>query len=793
MHQHPYLRLVTPSATVRAPVRRSSLTLASILPETPIAQSALMADLFNSLAPGESLEFTHTVCNVATAPVVSTADGGPPPRYGLRIAACSRQSDHPHFAARAFASLRAACGHMHLTDAGETALPALPFRWQASLAPLRAMLRPAPGVVSVRDESPWQLPHPANLPGWALSALLDEPLDLPGEVRLVLRIARFTLAEADCEKLARLAHRLQSGQVLLYEPRSRTADAAAARELLEPTLALMRQWMRHAAGWTLDCRLEASGELSRAALQRLAWDVVGQRPVHIQAGGRDHECGVTTGGLPSAGFTSAVLSAQGLPGLLPAPHLLPALGVPRHYAPPASFMPVAEGAPVGRTVCGAQSVPFAVPHHSRSRHVAIVGATGSGKSSLMLRLLAEDMASPARPGIGLIDPHGMLYAEVLRLIPRDRVDDVVLVDVTSEQATPCLNPLSGTRDPAHARFMADEIVSLVDALFEGRDTSGPATRGHLKNILLLAMSSPGRDATLMDVMRIIEDADFGDWLAGECADRKVAAAWRLFRNSNGEHGHKNWLPYLLPRLAPFVDSPVMKRLLSRPRSSFNVGEAMERGKILLFNFSKSVLGDTECRIAGSLVLARIFAASLARRPASGRALRPFHLFVDEFQSFATDSVPRLFAEARKFGLCLTTANQSLGQLLNRYGHSSIGQALLANTATKFLFRLGPSDIGVLSPYFAPAFSAPDMANLADGQAVVCAAAGGRPMPPFVARIDRPQPDSALHEAPWYVQALSDERYGCSLEHANGEIAALFDMQSESLAASEDPTSALADR
>ena len=131
---------------------------------------------------------------------------------------------------------------------------------------------------------------------------------------------------------------------------------------------------------------------------------------------------------------------------------------------------------------------MALPADCRSRHVALFGATGSGKSSLLTQMIVEDISDPHRNcGVGLIDPHGDLYQRVLAMIPQERADDLVLVDASDLTSTVCLNPLEGMQDdPLHAQFIVGEIMSLIDLLFESKDTSGPMLRSNLRYLLLLS-------------------------------------------------------------------------------------------------------------------------------------------------------------------------------------------------------------------------------------------------------------------------------------------------------------------
>jgi hypothetical protein len=225
----------------------------------------------------------------------------------------------------------------------------------------------------------------------------------------------------------------------------------------------------------------------------------------------------------------------------------------------------------------------------------------------------------------------------------------------------------------------------------------------------------------------------------------------------------------------------MKRLINRPDSTIDLSKAMQEKKIVLFNLNKGLLSEIECQVLGSLVLSMFFSAALRRAHVPENKRTQFHLYVDEFATFANDSTPRLFSEARKFNLCLNVAFQSLSQLENRWGRSNVGTSLLANTATKFLMRLGPDDVSTLEPYFAPQFDAAAMTSLADFHAVACMTKNSRPIPPFVLKTNFANSDSAKHAAKGEIEQISRMKYNVPVESANRELCSLYELEMSSLA------------
>lgn len=756
-----------------------ALALASVrFDGSPAAFGGVLAQYFTCLGVGDRIEFVHVVEREPNAPACT---------YAMRVHIACRSEAEDVLERELAQALAVGCPAFHfvpVTTRAQVAGARAAVAYQYT--PAGVVLSANPGAVKFgqqarladlfEERAPGRerWPFPAPLANYSLTALLEEPLELPSYVELRVRIHGFALDKTRCNALYQSLLRVEAGTWHVFYPDSEIATYATAPELAEGAIALAKYWLRHPIGFAMDCVVTASHPLNALAQQRIIGDVFGRQPFRLVRAAQSPQ-----DPLEEPAFDWACAAVQGVPAIMPGRQQALALGVSRHYSPPLIIPPTA-GARFGATASGATSSRVALPYESRAQHVAIFGASGSGKSSLLARLIAEDINDRQRRcGIGLIDPHGDLYECVLRTIPASRAEDVVTVDLADAEHTACLNPLEGMRDdPMYAQFIVGEIMALIEALFETDDSTGPLTRSNLRHLLLLAASVPSRSGTFLDAVRVLEDSDYRDYLLSKCRDRNVIDYWRRFQRMSGQHGYDEWLPYLMARLTPFVSNPIMKRLVNRPVSTIDIAAAMREKKIVLFNLTKAVLQDIECQVLGSLILMKFFAAALARARTAPTERPPFHLYIDEFQAFATDSVPRMFSEARKYGLCLTTANQSLSQL-GRSRHSGIVQAILANTATKLMFRLGPSDIEVLRPYYSPQLDAGDMANLPDFHAAACIAHNNRPVPPFVLQVMRVEA-AMSNGSVESVLARARQRHAVPTQEANEELMNLYDLSWEAL-------------
>lgn len=787
------LRLVSVDGAAES-ARATSLTRASVpclvlksaLGDKNIVNETALVDLFRSLRAGERIEFAHGFHRDE----FGNAQAGYPYRLQVRVAAAQARLED--FKARVTNVYAVAFPGFYFESGGRLTSAGLCHTAQFVLSGVIAAERPLPQKFEDRNDSPTLarfmnsdqnpnrqvLPFPGDLPNWPLSAPFEEPLSLPESTEISVRIHGFSLSEEDCEAFHRTLFRIQAGNQVVFHPDSPIASYSVATQLQDPTGNLLRQWLQHPVGFAVDCIVKSSEPLSEAARRKIGGDVFGKRPFRMTSLFIDS----MPQGLAAPEFAWAVAKGQGLPALMPAQSVLARLAVPRHYPAP-TVTPPSTGSLLGTTVCGRRSSVVCLPFRSRSQHVVVFGATGSGKSSLLTQMIAAGIADPDRKcGIGLIDPHGSLYQRVLELIPPERADDVILVDTSDPLSTACLNPLEGMKDdPLHANFVVTELMSLIELLFESQNTSGPMIRSNLRNLLLLSASTPGRHSCILDAVRVLEDTDYADYLMSKNKDRTVVDYWSKFKKTTGsDNGYSSWAPYMMARLSPFVSSPIMKRLVNRPDSTIDLAKAMQERKIVLFNLNKGILSESECQVLGSLVLSKFFAAALGRARIPEEQRTPFHLYVDEFASFANDATPRLFSEARKFGLCLNVAFQSLSQLENRWGRSNVATSVLANTATKFMMRLGPADVSTLEPYFQPWFDAAAMTTLPDFHAVACMTDNNRSIPPFVLKTNLATPDPAKHVPLKQLEESSRQRYCVPVEQANRELAKLFDLDLASL-------------
>lgn len=675
------------------------------VPKAEIRPSA-WRDLLDHLWPGEEVHVVHTIMRERERPV----------GYSLRLDVLQSLS------ARASQTQQAAA------EALKSMFPSLVFEsvphtgGVEAMLPVRACIEPMPVQLGEPLETRsagrphWgpvteNVPFPGELPNWMLTTPFDEPL--AEALQIQIRIRAMELGTDAQHRFSQILQRLRRGGLRVFHPSSPLGPDSHDPELGKGLDALLQTWLRQPLpGYAINVLVRSRSDLSGFALQRIGRDILGRYPYRITLVEDDAAWDSRT-------TPTLLKSTQGLGGLFAPDDRMARFGLPEQVPAPAK-LPDGTGSVVGHA---GHEAAVALPDSMRLSHVAVVGGSGTGKSNFLLRTLQQDIARGL--GVGLIDVHGDLFDATLAMIPPERASDVVIVDAEDPAFSVALNPLEGTRGNALLQnFVANQVLDIIERLFETPESTGPMMRNHVRHALLLAMCHPG-GGTIADAARVFEDAEFRAWLLAK-ADQRLADYFKTFAATNGENGFKNWLPYLIARFNPFIQNPVLLRMLSRP-STVNLPRLINEGRIVLFRLSKAVLQDLECQLLGTLLLMQFHVAALSRASIRPELRRPFHLVVDEFHTFANDSTPALFREARKFGLGLTVATQSFSSLRHRRG-GDLTNALLANTATKVLFRLSPLDAKLVEEYAEPTFNVADLTRTQNYQAVVCMTASD--VPPF---------------------------------------------------------------
>lgn len=335
----------------------------------------------------------------------------------------------------------------------------------------------------------------------------------------------------------------------------------------------------------------------------------------------------------------------------------------------------------------------------RRRHMYILGATGTGKSTLLLSMIKQDMEHGK--GLCVIDPHGELVENILPLIPEDRVKDVIYFNPDDISFPVGLNVLeipsnlTGDLLLREKELITESIISLFHKIYDAK-YSGPRMEYILRNTIHTAFLVP--NPTLFTVYKLLINEDYRKKVTAKIQDENLHDFWKYEFSKAGDYQKVSMISPITNKIGRFLFSPTAKRILEQEKSTINFDDIMDSGKIFLCNVSKGRIGEDNSQVFGSLIMTKIQLAALKRARVKSEDRRDFYLYVDEFQNFSTPSFAQILSEARKYRLNAILAHQTTSQLEDK----SLVNVTMANTGTIICFRTAnPEDERLILPQFIP--------------------------------------------------------------------------------------------
>ncbi len=386
---------------------------------------------------------------------------------------------------------------------------------------------------------------------------------------------------------------------------------------------------------------------------------------------------------------------------------------------------------------------FGINRIDRGRHVYVLGQTGTGKTGLLELFTLSDIFYDE--GFCVIDPHGDYAQNMLKFLPERRLADVLYFNPADTAFPIGFNPLEVT-DPSLKNHISSELVGVLKRMFE---SWGPRLEYILRYTILALLDYP--EATMLDITRMLTEKAFREDVIRHLTDPVVKTFWVTeFASWNDKFAAEAVAP-VLNKVGAFTANPMIRNIVGQPKSTFNIRALMDEGKILMVNLSRGLVGEDNAAILGALMVTKIQLAAMSRANVPMSERRPFYLYVDEFQNFATDSFAVILSEARKYGLNLTIANQYVSQM-----DPVVRDAVFGNVGSMVTFRVGADDASFLSKYFAPQFEPGDLMQLHNRFFISTMTINGEKTPPFSG--------STLNQPPFQTDyteqiiSLSRQRY-----------------------------------
>src|SRR3989339_1713236 len=405
--------------------------------------------------------------------------------------------------------------------------------------------------------------------------------------------------------------------------------------------------------------------------------------------------------------------------------------VARRHEPPAA-LPTKDNTPVeeislfGRTNFSSGYVVkrqiFGLKRQDRMRHLYVIGKSGVGKTKLLEQLIRADAFFGH--GVCVIDPHGDLVQNILDFIPEHRLEDVMIINPGDREFPIAFNPIANVTEDD--RFpVTNELIEIFKKQF-GSDWN-PRIEHLLRFTTLAMIDFPG--GTINGMVSLLSSGRFRSRVIEHVKDSVVRRFWAIEFPEWSQRYDAEAVSPLLNKLGQLLADPLMRRIFGQQQNRVDFFDLMQQRRIVLVNLAKGLLGDDVSSFFGATLITKIKQSAMKRVTLPPHLRLPFYLYVDEFQNIATKTFENLLAEARKFGIAITVANQNLSQL-----DYSLRSSLFGNVASMIVFQISAEDAEIMANEMQPVFTVSDMINLSEREIYVKMTIDGRRWDPFSADV-----------------------------------------------------------
>src|SRR3989442_6857314 len=284
---------------------------------------------------------------------------------------------------------------------------------------------------------------------------------------------------------------------------------------------------------------------------------------------------------------------------------------------------------------------FGIKRADRRAHMYVIGKTGTGKSTLLETMIRQDIENGE--GLALFDPHGDLIEKVLMRIPDQKKNDLIYFNVPDQSQPLGFNPLESVSAEKRS-LAASGLLEVFKKIWN--DSWGPRLEHILRNSLLALLDQ--LDATLADVLRLLDDRAFRRTASTRIANARVRDFWLREYEGYPVRFRAEAIAPIQNKVGAFLAHPVLHGIVAQPKSAFDLRRVMDQGKILLVNLAKGKIGEDAASLLGAMLVSRIGLTALSRADIPEAQRRDFFVYLDEFHTFTTLSLANMLSELRKY-------------------------------------------------------------------------------------------------------------------------------------------------
>lgn len=358
-----------------------------------------------------------------------------------------------------------------------------------------------------------------------------------------------------------------------------------------------------------------------------------------------------------------------------------------------------------------RNATLGLPRTQRDKHLYVCGATGTGKSKFLENLIQQDIKQwhESKCGMLLLDPHGNLYDNIMSWLAwNDRLFDVPIIPIDLRQDDWVVSyNLLRQRETADPAVLVDNLIDAMAYVWgQGGTNQTPLFARWAGNVIRALYE---KKLTLVEAQFLVDrvEKQIRYAMTSDLLDKPSRQDWQ-FADTLNPKDFETQIGSTVNRLQRFIRNKTMKSMFGQPGVSLDLGKALEEGSIILVSLAteRAKVSKENAELFATLLLSDLWTAAQERGKREG--VKPFYVYLDEFQRFISPTIAENLDEARGFGLHLTMAHQFPNQLLDRGENGKrVYNSIMENASSKVVFRLSHEEnlrimaqwlfMGVLDP------------------------------------------------------------------------------------------------
>lgn len=328
----------------------------------------------------------------------------------------------------------------------------------------------------------------------------------------------------------------------------------------------------------------------------------------------------------------------------------------------------------------------------RSMHLHVSGATGTGKSKFLENLIKQDILNwrPSKCGVMLLDPHGALYDSIMRWLTVTGLDrPVIPIDLRRDDWVISYNLLR-KRSANPAVIVANMVDAMAYVWGQGGTDLTPLFERWASNTLGLLYD---KNLTLVEATYLmdVQASYLRDSLSRGLSSKMCEKDW-AFANKLSPKDFENQIASTLNRLGRFLRNEFLRLIFGQTEVSLDLSKALDEGHIILVSLAteRARVSREDSELFATLLLNDLWTAAQER--GKPKNVKPFYVYVDEFQKFVTPTIAENLDQARGYGLHLTMAHQFPKQFKTKgNAGEQLYDSMMESARSKVVFQLSDEE------------------------------------------------------------------------------------------------------